>query len=116
MTEFKGTPGPWRAEEVELEDWSVCFDITCGPENDPRRIAAVENSTQCAAISDRRKLHAEDVANAHLIAAAPGMLYALQLISAHNPELCDGITASDCIDAMREIARIAVAKAIGEPA
>lgn len=45
--------------------------------------------------------------------AAPIVLAALEDIAAHDPETCGGITPQDCLDAVREIARAAIAKAMG---
>ncbi len=42
---------------------------------------------------------------------ARGMLAACELIAAHDPETCDGITPRDCLDTVREIARAAIAAA-----
>lgn len=47
-------------------------------------------------------------------ASLPALLAALEQIAAHDPETCDGITARDCLDAVREIARAALAKVKGE--
>lgn len=40
---------------------------------------------------------------------------ALEQIAAHDPETCNGLTPRDCVDAMREIARTALAKAKSRP-
>jgi hypothetical protein len=55
-----------------------------------------------------------DVKNSDRIIAAQEMFRALKNIANHDPAACDGITELDCLDAIREQARAAIAKALGE--
>lgn len=86
MKEFKGTPGPWTGKDV-----GICRQQRAGLQlgfimtHDEKRVA------ECAA-------------NAHLIAAAPELLEALQIICFFE----------DISDAQRQIAETAIAKALGE--
>ena len=41
------------------------------------------------------------------------LLAALRRIAEHDPDTCDGITPRDCLDAIREITRAAIARAEG---
>jgi hypothetical protein len=98
MTGTKHTPGPWIIFDMDQE-------VGVTPENGKGDIA------HCSGF-DSNRFHSEEVANAHLIAAAPDLLEALVLLLQVNdgvPML--GIEASKRI----ESARAAIAKAKGGP-
>lgn len=83
MNEFKGTPGPWVVGGNEGNKLSVNAD--------PYFVALVDEGDS-------------QEANARLIAAAPELLEALQIICFFE----------DISSAQREIAEAAIAKALGE--
>lgn len=83
MNEFKGTPGPWVIGGNEGSKLSVNAD--------PYFVALVDEGYS-------------QEANARLIAAAPELLEALQIICFFE----------DISSAQREIAEAAIAKALGE--
>ena len=93
------TPGPWLAcEPGAYSDFDGHSSVILG---DDRRIAVVQGD------------HEEAVANAHLIAAAPDMLAALeQLLEAFNENANDlnDIPADQAVAMMES----AIAKATGD--
>lgn len=106
MKEFKGTPGPWTGKDV-----GICRQDRAGLQMgfimtyDENRVA------ECAA-------------NAHLIAAAPDLLEALQTIQAKMSDFIKlaneiGINDADgfylaAATGAEEQARAAISKALGE--
>lgn len=70
MTHFKGTPGPWIVTEIHDDDLS---------EQSSTMIVAGDTVIACVGPSVHTLLGI-DKNNAHLIAAAPELLEALQLI------------------------------------
>ena len=100
MSEFKGTPGEWSAEQFgsQIQVWSkadtsvVCVVGNMGCTSNDRQTAKTQTGYAKA--------------NARLIAAAPELLEALQLMIAG----VDG-TTDECGAAILEIAREAIAKA-----
>lgn len=96
MSEFEGTKGPW---EVEDKEFVVSGD---------RAIATVGGVF----------LIEGDKENANLIAAAPDLLEALQVILINFRDACTGdlVSMNDILkfDASVVKARAAIAKALGE--
>lgn len=94
MSEFKGTPGPWFEfregfstvyVEAKLRHGVIQEVAACGPTE-----AGQESQS----------------ANARLIAAAPELLEALQVMVAARPATCNTVEIS--------LARAAIAKALGQ--
>lgn len=105
MKEFKGTPGPWLVTEIDDDDLS---------EQSSTMIAAGDTVIACVGPSVHTLLGI-DKNNAHLIAAAPELLEALQLLMAEQTggnKSCghNGFTCMCPYDK----ARAAIAKALGE--
>lgn len=96
MKEFKGYPGPWS---MRIKDGMAIFDFDHNGEVPHYRFAecVVSMST-----NDEQMDYL--MANAQLIAAAPELLEALQIICFFE----------DISSAQREIAEAAIAKALGE--
>lgn len=88
MSTTSHTAGPWKAV-AGLYNWNVTTSAK------PRTFNI------CTINADR----AEDEANAHLIAAAPDLLAALQTIDAN---------AAESVEFIRRVARAALAKAKGQ--
>lgn len=89
----KHTPGPWR--------------IGTPPPNGQQTIGTDQGLMVAVATTGAG---VQTKANAHLIAAAPDLLEALQALMDDNSAL-DGMYWADCCDK----ARAAIAKATGEP-
>lgn len=97
MKEFKGTPGPWSIGYYGDGDGIFIAGTYGGP--DPTYI--------CSVRPDLRSSQSES--NANLIAAAPDLLEALQLIiSYHDDGNCE-LHSEDVA-----MARAAISKALGE--
>lgn len=100
MTQFKGTPGPWRVSEKRGDLIDIRHE-----NNEPGAM-----SLNLAQVVARQSWLREAEANARLIAAAPELLEALQrcetVLSAIPLEVCD---VEDLL-----YARAAIAKATGE--
>lgn len=96
MNEFKGYPGPWS---MRIKDGMAIFDFDHDGEIPHYRFAECVVSM---AADDEPQDYL--MANAHLIAAAPELLEALQIICFFE----------DISSAQREIAEAAIAKALGE--
>lgn len=94
MKEFKGTPGPWRVSEKRGDLIDIRHD-----NNEPGAM-----SLNLAHVVARTSWLKEAEVNAKLIAAAPELLEALQIICFFE----------DISLAQREIAEAAIAKALGE--
>lgn len=89
----KHTPGPWRVEEL-YDD----FVITVGP----------PTGSLIAEVDPLHEIPSHAKANAHLMAASPDLLEALEFIAAWVPS--PGLAIQDAIDT----ARAAISKAIPE--
>ena len=96
MNEFKGYSGPWG---MRIKDGMAIFDFNHNGETKHWRFAECVVSM---AADDEPQDYL--MANAHLIAAAPELLEALQIICFFE----------DISSAQREIAEAAIAKALGE--
>lgn len=96
MNEFKGYPAPW---DMRIKDGMAIFDFNHKGEVPHYRFAECVVSM---AADDEPQDYL--MANAHLIAAAPELLEALQIICFFE----------DISSAQREIAEAAIAKALGE--
>lgn len=91
MQEFKGTPGPWFSEYSR--------------ENDAYEIAPMDRNGITMAWDKEICITADNnVENARLIAAAPELLEALQIICFYE----------DIPQGQRDIAEAAIKKALGE--
>ena len=106
----KHTPGPW---EVKRSRSGYPYRIYAPNADDHRNGAVGRDVTRWGAFSLPSSKEAE--ANARLIAAAPDLLEALREIAkGEGPFSTDRLThAENCIEAMQEIARVAIAKAEG---
>nr|DAK72462.1 MAG TPA: hypothetical protein [Caudoviricetes sp.] len=99
MTQFKGTPGPWKCLREEVNKHYIRISSTKVGER-----FAVAN-VLIPLYDDVHEREAKETrANAQLIAAAPELLEALQIICFFE----------DISSAQREIAEAAIAKATGE--
>lgn len=114
--EAKHTPGPWRI-------------IKRANQTGLKRVTVVDHTTRCVVQYDHSyrsdEVHPRDVANAHLIAAAPELLAALQSIleqSDDGAQACAGIESSGRIVwkgsyiERLETARAVIAKSLGTEA
>lgn len=100
------TPGPWFCGDEDEDIAGVQYvDVHAGTYGDPsyRSVAHVEAGFD----DDFLPLDEETHANAHLIAAAPELLEALQALAAFVDETCAYVDANPLLDA----ARAAIAKA-----
>ncbi|EOC1611022.1 hypothetical protein ACI1BF_003461 [Cronobacter turicensis] len=115
MKEFKGTHGPWKAvqqydDEISVVDGGGFKVVTA------ERIAILmdwdkKGFEHWADEGGSRNLYgSEQFANAHLIAAAPDLLEALQGFVDLFPDVIDG----DAIMPALDKGYAAIAKAIGE--
>lgn len=95
MTQFKGTPGPWRVSEKRGDLIDIRHE-----NNEPGAM-----SLNLAQVVARQSWLKEAEANARLIAAAPELLEALQLIM--NGDFYMPKESAD-------VAKLAIAKATGE--
>lgn len=93
MSEFKGTKGSWRFNEV---DFSV---TTKGDYKNPTEICHVMDNNPYDGVCE------EDVANGHIIAAAPELLDLVQRANGKNG--CHTV-------AWQEKAKQVLAKALGQ--
>jgi hypothetical protein len=95
----KNTPGPWRVESTPALDGTPYIQVLCNFDD------GTENVVCRMGISDGESWggYVGEVADAHLIAAAPDMLEALEecLLYLNNNET-------------RDLARAAIKKARGE--
>lgn len=98
MSEFRGTAGPWSFNHNSASD-EVTFCIN---------VVANGVSQICYLQSNEEYLpsRVHTVANANLIAAAPELLEALQLLVSTRPPSCNTVEIS--------LARAAIAKALGQ--
>lgn len=99
MKEFKGTPGPWFTGESRRDLINV--------KHSSNRPGAM--SLNLAHVVARQSCVEEAKANAHLIAAAPELLEALQTLN----QAIDYGTSMDVVQA-QEVAQDVIAKALGE--
>lgn len=93
MTQFKGTPGPWRVSEKRGDLIDIRHE-----NNEPGAM-----SLNLAQVVARQSWLKEAEANARLIAAAPELLEALQ-----------DLQARACIYVNTSKAKASIAKATGE--
>ncbi|MDR2241831.1 MAG: hypothetical protein LBE28_03590 [Providencia alcalifaciens] len=94
--EFKGTPVPWI-----IIDGNDYLNITA---------KSTESSPNYMPLLDSDSIRMIEMrANAHLIAAAPELLEALQLIVSYHDDGNEGLHREDL-----EMARKAIAKALGQ--
>jgi len=93
------TPGPWRIDDIQVEDWRV-------------NISSPESNIACAYHQTDDPSNADDecLANARLIAAAPELYAALVECLTMNDK--GGNTRED-FDRWERKARAAIAKAEG---
>ena len=104
MKEFKGTPGPWRVSEKRGD----MIDIR----HNDNGIGAM--SLNLAHVVARQSWLKEAEANAHLIAASPYLLSAIQrLVEVYDSEDGKQWTTTSKKAAIAE-ARAAIDKALGE--
>lgn len=112
MTEAEHTPGPWFAVFALCRDEGIVIPRVASQltiKSQLEYASGDAHSFVCQTFSDGFHDEDQDIANAHLIAAAPDLLAALEMY-ALGP---DWISANDCIE--REImARAAIAKAKGK--
>lgn len=106
--ETKHTPGPWKVKDVPGNDkrnfrYGIVLEITP---------AMVDVSEICNMPGWDDEFADEEMANAHLIAAAPDMEYALLQIRAIVEYVGDG--RGGTFDRISEIATYALKKAKGE--
>lgn len=108
------TKGPWTAgdfrnQEVDGGECSVaCMNVM--PSGDYRgEVCYIQSADHIRGISAD-----EAVANARLIAAAPDLLEALELVAAWGPPCCLSVDEAKTFDADHEKARAAISKARGE--
>ena len=99
MTQFKGTPGPWRVSEKRGDLIDIRHE-----NNEPGAM-----SLNLAQVVARQSWLREAEANARLIAAAPELLEALRDLLIRTSELDE--YGEDCTFAK---ARAAINKATGE--
>ena len=105
MSAFKGTPGPWFADEqCAISGW---VEIRV-PGYSRNPVAAATPAT--AGDAEARR-DSETLANARLIAAAPELLEACQALMDATNE--DGMTNSMLLGCAIEMAGNAIAKATG---
>lgn len=93
MSEFKGTPGPWRVDEtVALGAYGVWTDVADRLEENPIQVCRFN-------VRDTIPTQEERGANARLIAAAPDLLAACQraLGTCYNKNSEDGQMLSSAI-------------------
>lgn len=90
MSDFKGTPGPWKVVD-DHPDRAVLDIYNCDD----------GDTFVCVYTVDKFADH-----NANLIAAAPELLEALQLLVSRKPARCNTVEIS--------LARAAIAKALGQ--
>lgn len=100
----KHTPGPWSANFTRLSGLAIGFHITDKKHGSLRPI--------CEAYDKTGAMDPDEIdANARLIAAAPELLNALQvLLSLHDAR----VDTADAWNISMEEARSAIAKATGE--
>ncbi len=110
--EFKGTPAPWfwmNGTDVFTElNYTNANEIK-SDKTDGWQIADCSVGKTCVDGEYVELSASEQIANAHLIAAAPELLAVLQLIISYHD---DGNRNLHCEDL--EIARKAIAKALGQ--
>ena len=94
---MSATPGPWRVDVREEKGDVIAVDI-------------MKNGRRIGSATVRHDLPA--IENARLITAAPDLLAALEEIAGVNPA---EHTIHTYWNAVREIARAAIARATGEP-
>ncbi len=98
MKEFKGTPGPWTGKDVGI----------CKQDDAGLQLGFIMT------FNDERR--AECAANAHLIAAAPELLEALQELLNEYESIVSHEFNSSCLDVDPDYlrAKAAIVKALGE--
>lgn len=113
-TESKYTPGPWKSDTEIKTNPGLITVSTDYPEslcNGARSIASITGGFYCDKRTKFYKpdMHAENKANARLIAAAPELFQALEgMLAIHGPVA----TVEESVKAMNQ-ARAAISKAKG---
>lgn len=120
MSEFKGTTGEWSFSHSSASDDNVaCIEINSS--ESLHEIAYLQSTPSSIGKYEQTSLD-KTIANAHLIAAAPELLEALQLSLAAMNEMGDILNFHDMADSETvekltpafEMARAAIAKALGK--
>ena len=119
MKEFKGTPGKWSFSHSSASDGNVaCIEIDS---SESLHEIAYLQSTPPNIGGDGQTSFDKTIANAHLIAAAPDLLEALQgymsAVSKMNEAMKDGCNVQGAMSALigwEDMARAAISKALGE--
>ena len=102
MSEFKGTPGEWSFSHSSASDDNVaCIEINSS--ESLHEIAYLQSTPSSIGKYEQTSLD-KTIANAHLIAAAPELLEALQAV----------VRVADRQTDEFDIARAAIAKALGK--
>jgi len=113
------TPGPWFFEcEENYHAGGFVYNATTKEADDGRSICDIRPSRRIKHADKRRAdswtASAEDVANARLIAAAPDLLHALNLMLREHDALCLANCTTEDRWPAAGIARAAINKARGE--
>ncbi|WP_410738335.1 hypothetical protein [Citrobacter portucalensis] len=102
MSEFKGTPGEWSFSHSSASDDNVaCIEINSS--ESLHEIAYLQSTPSSIGKYEQTYLD-KTIANAHLIAAAPELLKALQAV----------VRVADRQTDEFDMARAAIAKALGK--
>lgn len=102
MSEFKGTPGEWSFSHSSVSDDNVaCIEINSS--ESLHEIAYLQSTPSSIGKYEQTSLD-KTIANAHLIAAAPELLEALQAV----------VRVADRQTDEFDMARAAIAKALGK--
>lgn len=120
MKEFNGTPGKWSFSHSSASDDNVaCIEINS---SESLHEIAYLQSTPENIRGDGKTSFEKTIANAHLIAAAPDLLEALQLALNAMDEMGDILNFHDLAEQSKvdeltpafEKSRAAISKALGE--
>ncbi|MFP2409146.1 hypothetical protein ACLEVB_17285 [Enterobacter ludwigii] len=113
MKEFNGTPGKWSFSHSSASDDNVaCIEINS---SESLHEIAYLQSTPPNIGGDGKTSFDKTIANAHLIAAAPDLLEAMQnMIGAFDNPIVRRKLPSDFNSEAIQSARAAISKALGE--